>query len=262
MATRTQLCKLGLARAAAVAVLWGCEPGVIAPLPSPEQPDDDRIITSSLTASEDTETDTLVAVVGFDGAVSGSQTVELTNRRTGKVLTARTTEAGGFSAAAYGRSLDTLELRAVADDGRKSEAVELVVTAYAAPEITAQGEPTAGPPMAPGFQEDADNAGGGAVDDTKSQRLDVIWQYANGVLSIDASPGFTSPGDIVILANNATGGVVAVAADGTGAAYLELEAEVGDEMLLFNQDAGNPGLTSPAVRFFVPEAGTPGGTDT
>ncbi len=245
----------------ATLVVSSCDPNVIAPLPSPEQPDDDRIITSSLTAVSDTSSDFLVAVVGFEGAVGKAATVELTNPRTGKVVEVLATASGGFSAAPYGRADDVIEVRQVDAQGARSEPLTLRVAAYEPPKAEATAGAEAGPPSAPAFQDDSrePDASGGTE---AAKRLDVIWQYSDGVLRIDAAPGFTTPGDIVILADNDTGVVVAASADDVGAARLEVNAEVGDEMLLFNQDAGNSALTSPAVRFFVPEPGTEGGTDT
>lgn len=242
----------------ALSGLWGCEPGVIAPLPSPDQPDDGRIITSSLTQSADPDTDVLVAVVGFEGAVDGAAGVEVSNVRTGRVVSVSASEGGSFSAAAYGRSDDTLEVRQLDAQGRKSEPVSLVVALYPAKTAGAVGDPES-PPAAPAFQDDTDAASGGTAE---NKRLDVIWQLVDGVLRLDANAGFTSPGDMVILANTQSGLVVSAAADATGAVRLELPAQPGDEMLLFNRATNNPSLTSPAVRFFVPSSGETGGTDT
>lgn len=241
-----------------------CDPSVISPLPSPiEEPDDNLILTSSLTAAAPDE-DFLVAVVGLPGAAAAGGTLEVLNTRTGAATTLSATDAGTFSAAVYGQAQDLIELRAVADSGEKSNAVVFEVREYqgkrapTAGGVDAAAEPA--PPNEEGFAEG--RAPDGAADpddkDDVTGRLPVYWWLEAGTLNIEGRAGFTSPNALVVAANNTRGTVDVSPADATGAAVLAIEASVGDEILLFTQSPENPTLTSPATRFFVPAARTGG----
>lgn len=235
-----------------------CEPGVISPLPSPiVEPDDSLILTSSLTAAAPDE-DFLVAVVGLPGATTSRGTIEVKNSRTGATKTLSATDAGTFSAAVYGQVDDQIELRAVADSGEKSDAVLFEIRQYTGIRSPTAGATDAEAEPAPPNEEDFAEGmapGGAANPDNKDDvtgLLPVYWWLEAGTLNIEGRAGFTSP-NVLVVASNATRGTVDVSpADSTGAVVLAIEAEVGDEILLFTQSPDNPTLTSPATRFLVP----------
>jgi hypothetical protein len=116
--------------AAGLAAL-GCDLSVIAPLPSPHQPDEEKIVTSSLMleASDAAPTERLVAVVGFDGAVEGTGTVRFVNRRTAAEATFNAAQGGTFAASLFAIPGDEFDVVYVTEDDRVSEATVLSVRA-------------------------------------------------------------------------------------------------------------------------------------
>ncbi len=117
---------------ASALVMASCEPpGAIAPLPSPLEPDDDKIITSSLMRASDSEAaeEKLVAVVGFDGAVEGEGMVRLVNLRNRVVDEYDSTISGSFSAAVLALPDDSYDVVYITADGRESKPVRLTVAA-------------------------------------------------------------------------------------------------------------------------------------
>lgn len=129
---------LPLALMLVMASISSCDPNAIAPLPTPVSPDNDRIITSSLTAGEATEDTTepqavperLVAIVGLPGAVAGDGEVLLVNQRTGLESRVPATGLGTFSAALFAVPSDIYALRYVSPDGAESDAIEVGVTQF------------------------------------------------------------------------------------------------------------------------------------
>jgi hypothetical protein len=243
----------------ALLVASACEPGAIAPLPSPNPPDDDLIITSSLGLQAEEGKDDLIAVVGLDGAVNTAMAVEVTNVRTGRVDTTFASKSGSFSVGALGRADDVLELRQVDAAGQRSQPVSVAIYTYEAPSFEVTADKNDAFPAVPGFSEGTDAGAGGPPDpeDPDGQataRLPVIWSFESGTLTVDAAAGFTTPGAIVIVSNTKAGTVVAAPADADGAVRIVIAASVGDEILMFSRSSANPALTTPTIRYLVSAA--------
>lgn len=257
-------------------VVTSCDPAVIAPLPSPVRPDEDRITTSSLGLTTDTSTDSLVAVVGLPGAVSEAGDVRVTNERTGVENVFLATEVGTFSATVYGRAGDELTLVYIDADSRESEPLELTINEYP----DEKDEPTNGgvtgepasPPMVPGSGfEFGDSDGGGQCTEPDCEtpepnapddRLAVIWSFDGTELHVEGGEGFTTPNANVVVSNHSTGMVAVVNATDKGAARIDIPASVGDQIIMFAQSSIDASLTSPAITFTVPKAGQSAGTET
>lgn len=264
------------------------EPGVIAPLPSPIAPDNDKIISSSLTVDPAAEKpqDRPVAVVGLEGAVVEAGQVEITNARTGAVANYDTTDAGSFSAVALGQPGDELELIYVDLDGGRSESTRVtigVILPQRDDALQGAGEPPEGPPdfsAIPGDENETDvGAGGGTPcpegetdcdgyeegngetdpntpsagtdgDDAGKTTLAATTSLENGELRIMAGPGFTAPGSIVVFANHTSGAAHATTADSAGGLTIIFPAEVGDEIHMIGQNP-TTGETNAFVQFIV-----------
>lgn len=271
-----------------------CDPTAIAPLPSPVQPDDDRIVMSSLTVDEGEPTERLVAVVGFDGAVTGLGDVEFTNTRSGATMTIPSTEVGAFTTAIFALPGDTFDVRFSTEEGLRSDATQLQVAIIMPADGDRANIPAGGSAGEPADSEDDarpeppkviwDNnfAAGGDCEDGSEEdcpgeqpgtsgtgseaqppsdpdsdgkaQLAVEWWLADGELHITAEAGFTSPNAIVVAANQTTGGVHTTAADSVGGVDLSFPAQAGDQVLMFTQNPGDASLTSEAIAFTVPAA--------
>lgn len=120
----------------AMAIL-SCDPSVIAPLPSPIEPDEDRIVTSSLPMAVESggePVERLVAIIGFDGAVEGLGKVRFTKVRTRAEVSYPSSDAGSFTASVVALPGDELDVVYENEDGRESDPIRIVVDQFALPE--------------------------------------------------------------------------------------------------------------------------------
>ncbi len=283
----------------------GCDPNVIAPIPSPIAPDEDKIVTSSLML--EVENEQPVAVVGFDGAVEGTGVVKLFNRRNGIESLVPTTRDGSFATAVSALPRDVFEVSYV-DGDRVSEPVEITIEALDAnnkrvseyeplvdevenppegtssnpdgeknedrddhaPPVNVGGGGTAGAVDCEAGEEEADPCDGDGADepatepdpapDTPTDEQNnfsgnsaptILTGFKDGLFRLEGTAGSTWPGANLIFANQTTGDAVQVTANEYGAFVVEIEAELGDEIMFFSQNPENPTVTGPAQFFTV-----------
>ena len=276
---------------ASAIALMACEPGTIAPLPTPVAPPDDaQILTSSSPLTVESDADApRVAIIGLAGAVAGAGEVQLTNRRSGAKSNAATADLGTFVTQVFAYAKDEVEVVYIDGHGTESEPTVLVVGEYPQAEdsettggaIGLEGEPAqsyAGPkrisaastrddavePDAPtpcegedcqGTSDPTDEnppaSGGGDGDNGKANEVKPLKAVPTGNPGEYELAGYTSPLDIVILANETSGAIYSASAAADGAFSVVFPAVAGDRLVLFAQSANDGTLTSPAQELVV-----------
>lgn len=245
---------IGLTRAAI-----GCDPQDIAPLPSPitPPPDGEQLLLSSLTVGEEAER--LVAIVGFEHAVTGRGDVKIVNTRTQAGLQYASTDKGTFAATFQARAGDGLEVSFILN-GVESEPVAVKVPAVV--EKKAGGGPMP-PEPGPGPDDDGDNHQASPMEPATDTAFEgsgvdgkrvipVIVSQGDGTVHLTSDPGFIDPKTWLVIANLSTGAVTTTLSDAYGAVDVWFSGESGDEIAFFSQSTADPSLTSPVVKAQIP----------
>ena len=278
-------------------VSLSCDPETIAPLPTPETPDGDRILLSSLTVAEDVgaEVPGLVAMVGLPGAVEGTGEVRLHNARSGESFVISSTAAGTFTTSLMALPGDPLEVRFAIDTGAESEPAVVAVGKYdeeRAAQVNevptyagddwayekndhdgtqepppCEGEPDCPDPVEPSAvpvdcPEEGPCAGagpeGGELDaETEPVDMVLVWTAEGGVLRLKALTGTFTASSTIVVMNSATGTVQMEVAGSDGDLDAIIDAQPGQILLVFAQAADDPKVTTPAVELTVPKKDAP-----
>ena len=251
-----------------LSLVLGCEPSSIRPIPSPLDPPppiETSIIVSSLTAAEESPSEELVALVGIDGAVIGAGEIRITNtRKSGSVLYEATDE-GAFVATVLALAGDELAISYIDKEGSESEPLALLIQTYESPLTKGDDQVDPGTDEAAFAGTEANDSNepptspaGGSSDlngdgDAEAQVVQLTLIYIDGTVRLVGGSNFIGANDVLILANETSGGVHSTTADSYGAIDVSFPAEIGDLIVLFSTNPLNSNLTSPAVKFIVTE---------
>lgn len=233
----THACRPTLA-AAALAALAGCI-GVADPMPSPEKPDQGRVLVSATDPlRQDGPVDT-VGVIGLPRAAPKAGFIVLHQLLTGTVTTVHAAADGTFAAVLAASAGDRLELtfKELAD-GPESDPVELNVVRWDA--AAAPNSPTGNPAV------------GGATDaQLKASTPEASAPDGTGRTHVTGT-GLT-PGDIAAIGNVRTGQVLEVTVPLDGKVEVALAAAVNDTIVVIVRNP-TTGLTSKVASLSVPQS--------
>ena len=213
-------------------ILWGCEPSNIIPQPS-LGPNMSAVTSSSLEIGDKDggASDQSIALVGFDGAVEPNAIIRVNHERLGQIHEMTASSAGSFAFHLEVRSGDTLLLTVQLGDSDESVPVAM--------EVSAKDLDIYPPPI-------GENC-------APNPHMAMEWTE-KGVCSMAADSCFLGTGFDMVAANLRTGDVQLIPLNAQGELYGEMDAELGDQFLVFGKHQSEDSLTTEVHLMDAPPA--------